>query len=94
MDAAEVEAEEARQAKIAEQFEEVLSYLRTLDIDAIWAAATDTERRVLLDELLSGVAVFPDHLEVSVNGAPKINVRLKEVGLVEQSGFSRVGGGT
>jgi hypothetical protein len=49
------------------------------------------ERRVLVNELVDHVAVYPDHLEVAVHGVPKLNVLLAEVGLVEQSGFSRVG---
>jgi hypothetical protein len=40
------------------------------------------------------VTVFSDHLEVTVHGAPTINVLLSEVGLADQSGIARVGGGT
>ena len=58
------------------------------------AAVTDQERRVLIEELLEAVTVYPDHLEVAVHGAPTINVLLGEVGLVDQSDFARVGGGT
>jgi hypothetical protein len=39
--------------------------------------ATERERRTLLDR----VVVFADHLEVSVHGAPRLNVALAEVGL-------------
>jgi hypothetical protein len=60
----------------------------------VWEAATDQERRVLIEELLEAVTVFPDHLEVAVHGAPTINVLLSEVGLADQSGIARVGGGT
>jgi hypothetical protein len=56
--------------------------------------ATDQERRILIEELLEAVTVFPDHLEVAVHGAPTINVLLSEVGLADQSGIARVGGGT
>ncbi len=49
---------------------------------------------MLIEELLESVAVFPDHLEVTVHGAQTINVLLDEVGLVDQSDFARVGGGT
>lgn len=69
--------------------------LTNLDLDAIWDAATDNERRALLDEFIPLVDVFPDHLEVALRGAPKLNVALHEVGLqnknVENDG---VGGGT
>jgi hypothetical protein len=40
-----------------------------------------------------GDLMFPDHLEVKVPGAPRLNVRLGEVGLKE-SASSGVGGGT
>jgi hypothetical protein len=35
----------------------------------IWDAATDTERRILLDELVPRVEVHADHLEVEIRGA-------------------------
>jgi hypothetical protein len=55
--------------------------------------AEDGERRVLIEELIEWVSVFRDHPEVTVSGAPPLNVRSCEVGLKE-SGFVRVGGGT
>jgi hypothetical protein len=63
------------------RFEQVAQTLRELDIDAIWAAANIEERRVLVNELIESVTVFPDHLEVKVCGAPALNVLLSEVGL-------------
>ena len=39
------------------------------------------------------MTVLPDHLEVTVSGAPRLHVRYQEVGLKE-SGPDRVGGGT
>jgi hypothetical protein len=39
------------------------------------------------------VTVLPDHLEVTVSGAPRLHVLYQEVGLKE-SYFSGVGGGT
>jgi hypothetical protein len=76
-------------------FEHVLTVLTDLDWDAIWDAATDNDRRTLLDEFLVRLDVFPDHLEVEIRGAGKLNVALHEVGLrnrtVETAG---VGGGT
>ena len=44
-----------------------------------------------MEELVETVAVFPDHLEVTVTGAPPLNVLYQEVGLRE-SGFVGVGG--
>lgn len=49
-------------------------------MDAIWQEATDQEKRVLVEELVDEVAMYPDHLEVAVSGAPRLNVTLDEVG--------------
>ncbi len=78
---------------VAERFEAVLQVLAALDIEMLWSAAEDKERRVLVDELLEGVSVFPDHLEVAVVGVPRLNVTLGEVGLKESQNVG-VGGGT
>ena len=87
-------AEAATQAfDLADRFEQVAALLRELNIDHIWHAATEQEQRTLLDELIESVIVLPDHLEVAIHGAPKLNVLPQEVGLqpVEIGG---VGGGT
>jgi hypothetical protein len=79
---------------LARRFDEVLGILRELNVDEIWAEATDQERRVLVEELLDVLTIFPDHLEVTVKGAPRLNVALNEVGL--KGGrwqFVGVGGG-
>jgi hypothetical protein len=69
--------------------------LAELDWDVIWDAATDTERRTLLDEFLVRLDVFPDHLEVDIRGAGKLNVALHEVGLRSRSvEITGVGGAT
>ncbi len=87
-------SEQRRQAEaVGAHFEQVAALLETLDLERLWAEATIVERRALLDELVEGVSVFPDHLEVTVAGAPTLNVLLSEVGL-KDSGLSRVGGGT
>lgn len=67
--------------------------LQDLDLDRVWQAATEEERRVIVDELVETVAVFPDHLEVTIAGAPRLNVRFSEVGLKESRTVG-VGGGT
>ena len=51
------------------QFERVAAVLS--DLDQIWDAATENEQRILLDEYVSGIHVFADHLEVEVRDAPK-----------------------
>jgi hypothetical protein len=75
------------------RFEQVASILTNLDIDAVWKAAEDQERRILIEELLEWVTVFPDHLEVKVTATPALNVLFSEVGLMG-SDFVGVGGGT
>ena len=65
--------------------------LASLDVDKTWNAATELERRVLIDEFLEEISVLPDYLDVKVHGAPPVHVLYQEVGLKE-SGFDRVGG--
>lgn len=79
--------------ELAQRFEQVLATLAELDLERVWTEADDKERRVLIDELLDRIIVYPDHLEVVVHGVPKINVLLSEVGLAESQN-ARVGGGT
>ncbi len=67
--------------------------VRQLDLDRIWQFANEQEQRTLLDELLDNVAVHPDHLEVAIHGAPRLDVQFSEVGL-KHSQISGVGGGT
>lgn len=47
----------------------------------VWEAAEGSERRVLIQELIERVTIFPDNLEVTVAGAPALNVLYSEVGL-------------
>lgn len=60
-----------------------MELLDRIDVARLWAAATEKERRALLDELLGSVTVLPDRLVVEVDGAPALNVGLSEVGLKE-----------
>src|SRR5689334_17008374 len=48
--------------------------LRDLDIDRLWAAAKETDKRALVDELIEAVIVHDDRLQVSIHGAPPLNV--------------------
>ena len=81
------------QNELEERFERVAEVLSRLDVAAVWSAAEDAERRVLVEEFLEWVTVFPDHLEVSVFGAPPLNVLLSEVGL-KVSEIVAIGGPT
>ena len=67
--------------ELLQRFEEVAALLQDLDLDTAWDEATESERRILVEELVEKVAVFPDHLEVTIVGAPRLNVGLTEVGL-------------
>lgn len=87
------QAETQQADDVARRFHDVAAALADLDVDRAWEAATDQERRVLLEEFLDSVTVLPDHLEVTVHGAPRLNVLLSEVGL-KDSKNSGVGGGT
>ena len=86
-------AEEKAKTELDEHFERVAAALRDLDVDQVWEAATDQERRVLIEELLEWVTVFPDHLEVTVAGSPPLAVAYGEVGIKESENVG-VGGGT
>ena len=90
--ASERERQESLHSELVLRFEQVAALLRDLDIETVWGAANETERRVLIEELVDSVAVFPDHLEVTVGGAPPLNVLYSEVGLKESDNV-RVGGG-
>jgi hypothetical protein len=81
--AGEEERQQSLRSELVVRFEQVARILRDLDIGAVWEAAEDTERRVLIEELVDVVTVFPDHLEVTVGGAPPLNVLYSEVGLKE-----------
>ena len=80
--------------QLLDAFEQVAALLADLDLDRIWLIATDQERRTLLDELLDRVLVYPEHLEVQIHGAPRLNVALAEVGLAPREQIAGVGGPT
>ena len=92
-DQEERQVERSRMSDVAAKFEEVAHILREMDVERLWAEATDLERRVIVEELLESVAMYPDHLEVTVSGVPQLNVALEEVGLTGGWQFRGVGGG-
>jgi len=83
--------EERQKNELELRFEQVAAVLQNLDVDAVWTRADDAEKRILVEELVEWVTVFPDHLEVTVTGTPALNVLYGEVGLKE-SDFVGVGG--
>ena len=74
---------------VAQHFDAVAQLLTTLDVDKTWRAATDVERRVLIDEFIEEITVLPDYLDVKVHGAASLHYQ--EVGM-RDSGFDRVEG--
>ena len=78
---------------LASRFEEAARVLSQLDIERLWAEATEEERRVLVEDLVDEVTILPDHLEVQIAGAPRLNVLLGEVGLRDEVRSCGVGGG-
>jgi hypothetical protein len=66
----------------------ITAVLQELDIERVWEVAEDGDRRVLIEELLEWVTIYPDHMEVTVAGAPPLNVLYSEVGLKQ----SQIGG--
>jgi site-specific DNA recombinase len=85
--------EKASQDDFEARFAEVAAILQDLDIEKVWATATVDEQRVLVEELVEAITVFPDHLEVKVNGVPSLNILYGEVGL-KVSEIVGVGDGT
>ena len=88
MEAVRVEAADERRTKevtdeVSVRFEEVAGALSELDVEMVWSEATEAEKRILVEELVEEVCVFPDHLEVVVAGAGRLNMTLQEVGLAE-----------
>jgi hypothetical protein len=78
------QVETARSDDIAQHFDDVARLLANRDVEKTWKAATEIERRVLIDEFLEEILVLPDYLDVPVHGAPPLHVRYQEVGMKER----------
>ena len=63
------------------KFQEVSEVLAALNFEELWDEASVAERRILIEDLVDSVNIFPDQLTVQVVGAPPILVTLPEVGL-------------
>ncbi len=79
--------EDQQNTDLANEFDQVVAYLETVDIETLWEAATETERRTLLNELLDQIEVHGDHVVVKVHGAPPLNMTFEETGLVRAGEF-------
>ncbi len=89
----EAQAVAQRNDEVDRHFEDIVAVLAPPKVQRTWEAATELERRALIDEFVEEISVLPDYLHVNVHGAPPLHVRYQEVGLKE-SGFGGVGGGT
>jgi hypothetical protein len=76
-----------------EEFEPWLAAIADVDFAQAWEAATEKERRVIVDELVESVTVHSGRLKVKVANAPAITVLFGEVGLRDSESVG-VGGGT
>ena len=56
------------------RFEETVSTLQGLDVHALEKVSKHRERRLLVEEMDTGLSVVPFHLEVTVTGAPTRSV--------------------
>jgi site-specific DNA recombinase len=73
--------ESQRRTELAERFEKVAEVLRELNFEEIWGEANAKERRIIVQDLVESICLYPDMLTVQVAGAPPIVVTLDEVGL-------------
>ena len=64
-----------------EAFDALVEQFSGIDFDQIWEEATPAERRILIEDFLENIYLYPDRLTVQVAGAPPITVTLHEVGL-------------
>jgi len=78
-----VELERAQRSRewASLKFEQVAHILAELNVDALWDEASVAERRILIEDLVDSVNIFPDQLTVQIVGAPPILVTFQEVGL-------------
>lgn len=95
LDTADTDQRAAERSELAQRFDEVAELLACIDIHTVWDEADDRERRVLIEDLLDAVYVYPDHLRAVTCGAPPLEVELTEVGpRPRQDRTVRVGGPT
>jgi hypothetical protein len=66
-----------------DKFDEMASLLAAIDVERIRDAATISERRTLVEDLVDSVCLYPDQITVQVAGAPHFTVALNEVRLTQ-----------
>ncbi|HEY5303519.1 MAG TPA: hypothetical protein VIJ86_05635 [Acidimicrobiales bacterium] len=57
--------------------------MATTDFEQILKVATESERRVVVEDLIDSVCIYPDQITVQVAGVPPILVTLDEAGLTQ-----------
>jgi cell division septum initiation protein DivIVA len=78
-----IEREETLRAEAVDQFTLVAELLAEMNLDVILTEATAEEKRILVEDLVDSVFIYPDQITVQVSGAPPILVALEEVGLTQ-----------
>jgi hypothetical protein len=78
-----IEREEILRAEAVDQFTLVAELLAEMNLDVILTEATAEEKRILVEDLVDSVFIYPDQITVQVSGAPPILVALEEVGLTQ-----------
>ena len=79
----EFELDQWTREEAVDQFEQMAALLTNMDIEELWEAATDAERRTLVEDLVDSVCIYPDRITVQIAGAPPFIVALDEVGLTQ-----------
>ena len=76
-----IERERNQRDMASARFDQLAALLADLDLERLWQAASETERRTLVEDLVDAVRIYPDRLTVQISGSPPILVTLDEVGL-------------
>jgi hypothetical protein len=66
------EVDRRRIDEAADKFDRIGASLAEADFDRIWDEANPSERRILMEDLIDSVFIYPDQLTVQVAGAPPI----------------------
>ena len=80
-EAHEAHRERQRQSLLSDHFERVATLLETSTSTGSGKPPGESEKRTLINALIEAVVVYPDRLQVAINGAPPLTVDFEEVGL-------------
>ena len=82
-EADEFERDQKMREEAVNKFDQVAELLANLDFERLWEAASPSEQRTLVEDLVDSVRIYPDRITVEVAGAPPFIVALDEVGLTQ-----------